>query len=327
MMRKLLSTVLAVATVFASSVDARAQGWPTHPVTLLVPFAAGSGTDLVARVVAASASETLGQQIIVENAGGAGGTIGVSRAARMAPDGYNMVIGAVDTFAQSQWLYAQPKYNPLKDFTPIGLAIEQPLLLTVNKNLPVNDIKEFVVYVKSNHAKMQFGSAGVGAAPHLACFTLNTAIGVEVTHVPYRGSAPALADLMAGTLDYYCPLAGGAIPLMSGKLIKALAVLTPERSELLPDLPTAKEQGVNATDGYYWIGFWFPAGTAQEIINKMNGAIRSALSKPEVKARLREQAATVVSEDRQSPEYLRKFNEEEISKWAKIIKASGIVPQ
>jgi tripartite-type tricarboxylate transporter receptor subunit TctC len=167
----------------------------------------------------------------------------------------------------------------------------------------------------------------IGAAPYLACFSLNTEIGAEVTHVPYRGSAAALADLMAGTLDYYCPLAAGAIPLMSENLIKALATLTPERSELLPDLPTAKEEGVNATDGYYWMGFWFPAGTPQEIVKKMNGAIRSALSKPEVKARLREQAATVVSEDRQSPEYLRKFDEEEITKWTKIIKAAGIVPQ
>jgi tripartite-type tricarboxylate transporter receptor subunit TctC len=326
-MTKFSSTVLAVAAIVAISVDAHASGWPTRTVTLLVPFAAGSGTDLVARVIAASASEALGQQIIIENAGGAGGTIGVSRAARMAPDGYNMVMGAVDTFAQSQSLYARPNYNPLKDFTPIGLAVEQPILLTVNKNLPVKDIKEFVAYVKSNHAKMQFGSAGIGAAPYLACFSLNLEIGAEVTHVPYRGSAAALADLMGGTLDYYCPLAGGAIPLMSGNLIKALATLTAERSELLPDLPTAKEEGVNATDGYYWMGFWFPAGTPQEIVNKMNGAIRSALSKPEVKARLREQAATVVSEDRQSPEYLRKFDEEEITKWTKIIKAAGIVPQ
>jgi tripartite-type tricarboxylate transporter receptor subunit TctC len=326
-MKKLLSMTVAVATILASSVGASAQSWPTHTITLMVPFAAGSGTDLVARVIAASASEALGQQIIIENAGGAGGTIGVSRAARMAPDGYNMVIGAVDTFAQSQSLYAHPSYNPLKDFTPIGLAIDQPLLLTVNNSVPVNDLKEFVAYVKANHAKMQFGSAGVGAAPHLACFTLNTAMGVDVTHVPYRGSAAAMADLIAGTINYYCPLAGAGIPLMSGKLIKALAVLTPERSELLPDLPTAKEQGVNATDGYYWMGFWFPAGTPEAIVTKMNGAIRSALNKPEVKARLREQAATVVSEDRQSPEYLRKFDEEEIAKWAKIIKATGIPPQ
>lgn len=325
-MRTMFVTMMTAALGLVSP-SAQAQTWPTRHVTLIVPFGPGSGTDLVARIIAGFASEPLGQQIIIENVGGAGGTLGVTRVAKAAPDGYTMVIGAVDTFAQSQSLYVQPKYNPKTDFTPVGLAVEQPLLLITRKDLPISNLKEFVAYVKTNHAKMQFGSAGVGAAPHLACFQLTSAIGVNVTHVPYRGSAPALQDLMAGNLDYYCPLAGGAIPMVQGNLIKALAVLTTERSDLLPDVPTAKEQGTDATDGYYWMGFFFPAGTRPEIVEKMNGAIRAALSKPEVKARLREQAATVVSEDRQSSEYLRKFNDDEIIKWGKLMSASGIVPQ
>lgn len=326
MLRIFSASFLALLSVVYSS-NATAQSWPNRYISLIVPFGPGSGTDLVARTIAAQMSEILGQQVIIENVGGAGGVIGVSRVAKATPDGYQMVIGAVDTFAQSQSLYAQPRYNPLSDFTPIGLAVEQPLLLTVRKDLPVTSLQEFISYVKANQSRMQFGSAGVGAAPHLACSQLTAAIGASVTHVPYRGSAPAMQDMIGGTLDYYCPLAGGAIPLVGSNSIKALAVLTAQRSDLLPALPTAREQGLDVSDGYYWMGFYFPAGTPSEIVVKMNGALKTALNAPAVKTRLREQAATVVAEERQSPEYLRTFNEAEIEKWSKIMKSAGVTPQ
>jgi tripartite-type tricarboxylate transporter receptor subunit TctC len=264
---------------------------------------------------------------VVENVGGAGGIIGVSRVAKAAPDGYQVVLGAVDTFAQSQSTLKNPPYNPLADFVPVGLAVEQPLVLVVRKNLPVENLKDFATYLKANHAKMQFGSAGVGGAPHLACFQLTSVIGVNVTHVPYRTSAPALQDMVAGNLDFYCPLAVGAMRLIENKSLKALAILTRERSPLMPDMPTAAEQGFDAVDGYYWMGFFLPKGTPEPIITTLNQAIGAALDTPSVQARLREVATTVVAKDRRSPAYLRKYVESEIAKWAAIVKASGVEPQ
>jgi tripartite-type tricarboxylate transporter receptor subunit TctC len=321
---------VAVACMLAMmlcATAAAAEDWPSRPMTLIVPFGAGSGSDYVARIISARLSEILGQQIVIENVGGAGGVVGVSRVARAPPDGYQLVLGAVDTFAQGQALYKKPVYDSAKDFTPVALAVEQPLLLTVRNELPVNDLTEFVSYVKVHQSTMQFGSAGVGAAPHLACYQLTSAIGATVTHVPYRGSAPALQDMIAGRLDYYCPLAGAGIPLIMSKSIKALAILTQDRSPLLPDLPTAKEQGLDFTDGYYWIGFFLPQGTPEPIVKKLNTAICAALDTPSVQTRLRELATTVVASDRRSPGYLQTFVASEIRKWAGIIKASGIEPQ
>ena len=322
------NAALAFLVVLAwSTVPGAAQDWPTRFVTLIVPFGPGSASDIVARILVAPISEALGQQVVVENIGGAGGNIGVSRAAKAAPDGYVMVLGAVDTFAQGPSLFKTPPYNPVTDFTPAGLAVEQPLVLTVKKNLPVDNLKEFATYLKANHAKMQFASSGVGSAVHLACSQINHAVGVTVTHVPYRSSAPALQDLIAGHLDFYCPLAVAAIPLIKNQSLKALAILTQERSPLLPDLPTAKEQGFEGMDGYYWMGFFFPKGTADPIVQKLNKAINVALDTPPVQARLRELATTVVARDRRSPAYLQKYVESEIAKWAATIKASGITPQ
>jgi tripartite-type tricarboxylate transporter receptor subunit TctC len=318
---------IAFGVASSCALSAGAQEWPTRVISLVVPFGPGSGTDVVARIIAARTSEILGQQIIVENVGGAGGVIGVSRVAKADPDGYHLVLGAVDTFAQSQTLFKNPAYNSVTDFTPVGLAVEQPLLLIVRKDLPVNDLKEFAAYVKANQSKMQFGSAGVGAAPHLACFQLTSIIGATVTHVPYRGSAPAMQDIIAGNLDYYCPLAVGAIPLLKGNSIRALAILTHDRSPILPDLQTAKEQGFDFTDGYYWMGFFFPKGTPEPIVSKLNAALAVALDTASVQSRLREFGATVVAPERRSPAYLRKFVDTEITKWGSIMKAGGVVPQ
>ncbi len=319
-----LAFLLALAF---GTTPAAAQKWPTRFVTLVVPFGPGSGTDIVSRIIASRASEVLGQQIVVENVGGAGGIIGVSRVAKAAPDGYQIVLGAVDTFAQSQSTLKNPPYNPLTDFTPVALAVEQPLVLVVRKDMPVENLKEFAAYLKVNHAKMQFGSAGVGGAPHLACFQLTSVIGVNVTHVPYRTSAPALQDMIAGNLDFYCPLAVGAMRLIENKLLKALAILTRERSSLMPDMPTAAEQGFDAVDGYYWMGFFLPKDTPQPIVATLNEAISAALDTPSVQTRLREVATTAVPKERRSPAYLHKFVESEIAKWATIVKASGVEPQ
>ena len=317
----------ACLTVLACSAPAAAQEWPTRFITMIVPFGTGSASDTVARIFAPQLSEILGQQVVIENVGGAGGTIGSSRAAKAAPDGYTMVMGAIDTFAQSQSLFKNPPYNSVTDFVPAGLLVEQPLLLTIRKDLPADNLKDFAAYVKAHAATMQFASAGVGSAAHLACFQLTAAIGVTVTHVPYRSSAPALQDLIGGRIDFYCPLAPAGMPLMQNKTAKTLAVLTQERSPLLADLPTAKEQGFDGIDGYYWMGFFFPKGVPEPIVKKLNEAINTALESPVVQERLRPLLTTVVSRDRRSPAYLRTYLESEIKKWAATMKAGGVEPQ
>ena len=302
------------------------EDWPTRPISLVIPFGPGSGTDLVARNIAPPLGERLGQPIVVQNAGGAGGLIGVSRVAKAAPDGYELVVGSLDTFAQSPSLRKQPPYDPEKDFVPAGLAVVQPLILITRKDLPVSNMREFAEYVKANGSKMQFGSAGVGTANHLACYELTRALGVNVTHISYRGSAEAMTDMLAGHLGFYCILAIGAVPFIKAGTLKPIAVLTHDRSPVLPDLPTAKEQGYDFGDLYYWMGLFFPKNTPAPIVSKFNAALNATLDRPDLQARLREVATTVVPPERRSPDYLRGFLASEIKTWGAAIKASGIEP-
>jgi tripartite-type tricarboxylate transporter receptor subunit TctC len=319
---------LGLAVALAALVtSAQAQDWPTRPMTLVVPFGPGSGTDLVARHLAAPIGEKLGQTLVVQNMGGAGGLIGVSRVAKAAPDGYELVVGSLDTFAQSPSLRKQPPYDPVKDFVPAGLAVQQPLILIARKDLPVSNMREFAEYVKQNGSKMQFGSAGVGTANHLVCYELTRAMGATVTHISYRGSAEAMTDMLAGHLDFYCILAIGAVPFIKAGTLKPIAVLTHERSPALPDLPTAKEQGYDFGDFYYWMGLFFPKNTPAPIVSKFNAAMGAALDRPDLQARLRDVATTVAPPERRSPEYLRDFLASEIKTWGKAIKESGIEPQ
>jgi tripartite-type tricarboxylate transporter receptor subunit TctC len=325
-MRISVGIITALASLLFGS-PCRAQTWPEHPVSMTVPFAAGSAIDVVARIVTAEMSQHLGQPIVVENLGGAGGTLGVDHVAKAAPDGYQIVLGALDTFAQARFLYAQLKYDSVKGFVPVGLIADQSLLLTTRSTLPVQNVEEFVDYTRKNHAKMQFGSGGIGAGPYLACALVNQAIGVEVTHVPYRGSAAALQDMVAGRLDYYCPLAPAAMALMANNSIKVLATLTERRSELLPNLPTAQEQGLPITGGYAWFAIFAPKGTPERIIQKLNAATVATLDNPIIQERLKTAGAVAVSPDRRSSEYLASYLNSEIEKWGAIINASGIQPR
>jgi tripartite-type tricarboxylate transporter receptor subunit TctC len=304
-----------------------AEGWPAHFVTLVIPFGAGSGSDIVGRIIAAQTAQALGQNVIVEDLGGAGGTIAVSRVAKAPPDGYQIVLGAVDTFAQSQFLFKEPPFNSVTDFVPVGLAVEQPLLLVVRNDLPVTNLKEFAAYLKANQTKMRFGSAGIGAAPYLACSMLTRSIGATATHVPYRSAAPALEDMIRGDIDYYCPLSISASGLIESKSIKVLAVLTHDRSPLYPDVPTAREQGFDVVDGYYWMGLFAPKDTPAPIVATLNAALGRALDEPAVQSRLREASATVVAPERRSSAYLKDYLGAEITKWAGIMKASNVPQQ
>jgi tripartite-type tricarboxylate transporter receptor subunit TctC len=315
---------LACAVPAAHAQTSTQTSWPTRPVTMVVPFAAGSASDTVARILSARLSEVLGQQVLVENVGGAGGMTGAARVAKASPDGSQFVLGGVDTFAMNQTLYKKPLYDAVADFEPVALVVEQALILLARNDLPPNDLKEFIAYAKANQGKMQYGSAGVGSGSHLACAQLNAAIGVEITHVPYRGSPPAMQDLIAGRIDYFCALAAAAMPQLAGKASKAIAILTRERSPLLPDLASAHEQGLTDFNAYFWSAFFLPKGTPGDIVRKLRDAAAVTLDTPAVQERLRTVGVTVVPPAQRSSDYLKAFHAREIEKWAATIKASGV---
>jgi tripartite-type tricarboxylate transporter receptor subunit TctC len=292
---------------------------------MVVPFAAGGPQDTIARVVAARMTELPGQQVVVENIGGAGGGTGSLNVARSAPDGYRFGLGTVGTHAQSQTLYKKPLYNSVADFTPVGLIAETPIALLVRKSLPVSTLKEFIDYAKVNQAKMSFGSAGPGSATHLGCVVVNMVLGLKVEHIAYRGTGPAMQDLVGDrSIDYICDIINTAKPQIEAGNVKGLAIMTKERSPVLPNLPTGLEQGVKDFEAYTWTAFFLPKGTPDAIVKKLNAAIVEAIKTPAVRDRLRGMGAQVVSDDRTTPEYLAKFVPAEIAKWAAPIKASGV---
>jgi tripartite-type tricarboxylate transporter receptor subunit TctC len=312
----------ALAAVVSLAMPASAQTYPTRPVTMIVPFAAGGPTDVLARIVAARMGEVLGQQVVIENVGGAGGMTGSARVAQAKPDGYNIVLGTVGTHAQGQTLYKKPLYNAATDFTPVALIAEVPIVLIARKDLPANNLQEFVAYTKKNQDKMTFGSAGAGSATHLGCVVLNSAMGTHVTHVPYRGTGPAMQDLQGGRIDFLCEIASTAKPQIDGGSVKPIAMLTKQRSPALPSVPTAAEQGLNV-EAYTWNAIFLPKGAPADIVKKLHDAALAAMHTPAVKERLEALGAVIVSDDRATPEYLGNFVKSEIEKWAAPIKESG----
>jgi tripartite-type tricarboxylate transporter receptor subunit TctC len=269
-------------------------------------------------------TETLGQQVVVENVGGAGGMIGVQRVARGDPDGYQFVLGTVGTHAQNQTLYKKPLYNAATDFLPVALIAEVPLILITRKDFPAANLQEFIAYAKANQGKMTYGSAGPGSATHLGCVLLDSAMGTKIQHVPYRGTGPAMQDLTAGRIDFLCEIVTTALPQIQGGAVKALATLTKARSSVLPDLPTADEQGLKGFEAYTWNAFFLPKGTPEPIAKRLHDATVEAMESPMVKERLGSLGASIVAPERRSPEYLAKFVQSEIEKWAAPIKASGV---
>jgi tripartite-type tricarboxylate transporter receptor subunit TctC len=313
-----------IAALVATSGIASAQTYPAKPVTMIIPFAAGGPTDVLGRVMAQRMSEILGQQIVIENVGGAGGMTGSKRVADAAPDGYSLVLGTVGTHAQSQTMYRKPLYNSATDFTPVALIAEVPIVLITRKDLPVSNLKEFVAYAKANQAKMQYGSAGAGSATHLGCVLLNYLIGVDITHVPYRGTGPAMQDLQGGRIDYLCEIVSTAKPQIDGGTVKAIAIMTKERSKALPNVPTGIEQGTPGLEAYTWNALFLPKGASADIVKKLNNSAVQAMKTPAVRERLEALGAEIVAEDRATPDYLGQFVKSEIEKWAGPIKASGV---
>jgi tripartite-type tricarboxylate transporter receptor subunit TctC len=325
-MPNLVSKLAIAALIGVTGVAAAAaQTYPSRPVTMIIPFAAGGPTDVLGRMVGSRMGEVLGQQIIIENVGGAGGMTGGLRVAQAPADGYTIELGTVGTHAQNQTLYKRPLYNAATDFTPVALIAEIPTVLIVRKDLPVNNLKEFVEYAKKNQDKMSYGSAGTGSATHLACIVLDGAMGTHVTHVPYRGTGPAMSDLQAGRIDYLCDIVTTAKPQIDGGTVKPIAMMNSTRSPALPNVPTAQEQGVPGIEAYTWNAIFLPKNAPEAIVKKLNDAAVAAMKTPVVKERLEGLGAQIVSEDRASPQYLGKFVKSEIDKWAGPIKASGAI--
>jgi tripartite-type tricarboxylate transporter receptor subunit TctC len=311
------------AALLTAAAPAAAQNWPARAMTMVVPFAAGGASDAIARVLAAGLQNQLGKPVVIENVGGAGGMIGSSRVAKASPDGYEFVLGNVGTHSQNQSVYRRPAYDAATDFAPVGLIVYQAFPLVARHDFPADNLREFIAYARANQTKLQYGSGGVGGSNHLACVLLNAAIGIDVAHIPYRGGGPAMQDLLAGRIDYACPTLPVAIPQINAKAVKALAILSGARSSSLPELPTAREQGLDV-DVSTWYALFLPRATPTDIVHKLNRAMVATLATSAVQQRLEDLGSDLVPEEQQTPEYLQKFVAAEIEKWSHAIKASGV---
>jgi len=314
--------LIALLAIFATPI--KAETWPIRPLTMVVPFAAGGPMDAVARILQSALSDALQQQVIIENVGGAGGMLGAARVAKSAPDGYQFVLGNVGTHAVSQTLYKTPLYNSITGFTPVVLIADLSLVMVARKDLPANNLQEFIAYAKANQKTMQFASAGAGSATHLGCALINARIGVDVTHVPYRGGAPAMQDLIAQRVDYLCIDTPVAIPQIASGAVKPIAILTRGRSPSLPNLASAHEQGLTDLEASNWSAFFLPKGTPAPIVQKLRDAAVAAMNNPTVQKRFEENGIDLVADERRSSTYLAKFVTGEIAKWAGPIKSSGL---
>ncbi len=318
------SVAAAVVAGLLAACPARAQDWPTRPLTLVVPFSPGGGIDASARVQAQRMSELLGQPIVVENIGAAAGMAGGQRVANAAPDGYTFLIGNTGTHAYNQTLYKKPLYNAATDFQPVGLMTESPRILIARKSLPVNGLREFIAYAKQNQSKMQYGSAGVGSGTHLPCALLNMAIGVDITHIPYRGASAVMQDLIGERIDYMCDTIQTGATQAKSSTVKGIAVMSAKRVPIIADLATTGEQGLAGVEATVWNAFFLPKGTPEPIVRRLNKAMSDTLDDPATRKRLEAFGLEIVPPEQRTPEYLARFLPEEIARWGKVIKAAGI---
>ncbi len=327
MKRRILLAAAVAAGMAAVPTMASAQTYPAKPITMIVPFAAGGPTDALARVLGARMSEALGQQIVVENIGGAGGTIGVSKAAKATPDGYTLLFTHMGTLAVNIALYKSLPYDSLKDLEPIGLGGTNPMVLVVKKDLPVKTFAEFQAYVKANQKKVQYGMAGIGAASHLGGLLLNSMMQVEVLEIPYKGTAPALNDLVSGQFDYMVDQAVNVLSQIQAGNIRALGVSTLKPLPQLPGVPTLDSAGLKGYEVTIWNGLFAPRGTPKEVIAKVNQALVTTLGDDKIRARLTELAVDVPTAQEATPQGLRDLLKASIDKWVPAVKAAGVKPE
>jgi tripartite-type tricarboxylate transporter receptor subunit TctC len=317
----------ALAASLALPASAMAQAYPSKPITVIVPFAAGGPTDALARVLGQRMGETLGHQLIIENVGGAGGTIGVNKAAKAAPDGYTLLFTHMGTLAVNIALYKSLPYDSLKDLDPIGLGGTNPMVLVVKKDLSAKTFTEFMAYVRANQKKVQYGMAGIGSASHLGGLMLNSMMRVEVLEIPYKGTGPALNDLVSGQFDYMVDQAVNVLAQIQAGNIRALGVSTKKRLPQLPDVPTIDASGLPGYEVTIWNGFFAPAGTPKEIIAKVNEALLATLADPSVVKRLTELAVDLPTPQEATPEALTAQLKASIDLWVPAVKAAGVKPE
>ncbi|MHB2165753.1 tripartite tricarboxylate transporter substrate-binding protein [Alsobacter sp. R-9] len=320
-MKSLLAAAAAALTLAAA--PAFAQGYPNKPITMVVPFAAGGPTDVIARIVSENMSRTLGQQIVIENVAGAGGTTGTTRVATAAPDGYTIMMGHMGTHGAAPALYPKLKYDPTKDFEPIGMAAGTPILLVAKKDLPPKDLKEFITFAKAQGDKLNLAHAGVGSVSHTTALLLGAQLGAKPTQVPYKGTGPALNDLVSGQVDFMTDQIVNVVTQIKAGSIKAYAIATPERSPALPDVPTTKEAGLPEYQVSAWNAVFAPKGTPADVVAKLSDALNKALADSNTRTRLLELGAVLPAANQQNPQWLKGFVAEEVARWTPVIKAAG----
>ncbi|MGL4810794.1 MAG: tripartite tricarboxylate transporter substrate-binding protein [Beijerinckiaceae bacterium] len=325
-MKSVLSLMVLGISLSVTAVKAQ-SAYPDRPITLVVPFAAGGTTDIVARMMAEPMSRALGQSIVVENTAGAGGTTGANRVAKAAPDGYTLLMGNLGTQAASVGLYPKLAYDPRTDFEPIMNSAGTPMLVVAKKDLPVKDFREFVAYLKENAPKMNYGSGGVGSTSHLTCLFLESILGVKPQHVPFRGSGPALNALLGGQVDYVCDQTVAIVPTVQGKQVNGLVVAVSNRLSVVPDVPTSAEQGLPQFQATGWNALFAPKGTPRDIVEKLNMAARAALKDETTRKRFLDLGAELPDEANQSPQALGALVRSEIDKWVPVIRNAGVAAQ
>lgn len=324
-MLKRLAMSAAAACLIATA--ALAEDFPgSRPVMMMMPYAPGGPGDVITRIAAAGMNKVLGGQIIVENVAGAGGTIGTGKVASSPPDGHSLLVMHFGHAANTA-LYPNLRYDAVKDFEPIGIIAESPMSLVAKKDFPANNLKDFIAHVKANKDKLTYGFAGIGSASHLCGLLFFDRIGANVTNVPYKGTGPALADLIGGQFDFMCDQTLNVGQAVKAGSLKAYAVTTKERLDAFPDLPTASEAGLPGFEITVWFAMYAPKGTPKPIVEQLSKALQQALKDPDVKARFAGSGAQTVSQDRATPAALQAFLKSEIGKWVPIIKKAGITAQ
>jgi len=320
--RSCVWSVFIVAMVLCSTAPVRAQDYPSRSITVIVPFPAGGASDVVARIVADQMSKALKQSMVIENVGGAGGTVGSARAAAAAPDGYTLLAAAMGSHVAAPVLTPNLKYDPIADFTPIGITAHSPAVVIARKDFPAKDLKDFVAVLQEKGDAVKLAHGGIGASSHMSCLLFTAAVGAKPTLVAYRGSSPALNDLLGGHVDFLCEQAVSVAESVLAGSVKAYAVSASERLANLPDVPTAKEAGVNY-EMSIWAGLFAPKGVAPEVVAKLADALDKALDEPVVRERLAQLGGTIPAKSERTPAAFDRFVRSEIARWAPILTAAG----
>jgi tripartite-type tricarboxylate transporter receptor subunit TctC len=314
---------LALTTLILACGTAQAQPFPNKPITLVVPFAAGGPTDVVARMMAIPMGKSLGQSVVVENVNGAGGTVGATKVARSAPNGYTIFLHHMG-MSTSPALYKKLSFDPLTDFEYIGQVLDVPMTLIARKDIPANNLQELIAYIKANESKVSLADAGLGAVSNLCGLMFKSAIGININTIPYKGTGPAMNDLLGGQVDILCDQTTQTVPMIKDGRVKVFGATTLKRLAALPNVPTLDEQGLKGFEVKVWHGMYAPKGTPAPVLAQINTAMRAAMAEPSIKQRLAELSSEIPAADKMTPKGLEDHLKAEINKWGPVIRKAGV---